>query len=56
LVLATNSTLASMFHKSSVASSVTGMPEHEDLIGRDRNAQHHQDGDQDFQVEGKRAH
>ena len=33
-----------------------GNPQHEDLIGGDRNAQHHQQGDQDFQVQGQRAH
>ena len=30
--------------------------EDENLIGRNRNAQHHKDGDQDFQVKGKSAH
>ncbi|MNO76533.1 hypothetical protein D3C76_676070 [compost metagenome] len=30
--------------------------EDEDLIGRDQNAQRHQDGNQDFQMKGKRAH
>jgi len=30
--------------------------EGKNLVGRNRNAQHHKDGDQDFQVKGKSAH
>src|SRR5690606_24176481 len=30
--------------------------EDEDLIGRDQNAHSHQQGDKDFQMQGKRAH
>ncbi len=33
-----------------------GDAQHEDLVGGDRNAQHHQKGDEDFQVQGQRAH